>query len=175
MLELEDSWPWASWRAGYLSHCQRVWACWDKSPGHCPLLLPSFPVTEEPGASRKMRTGAGCCQNSTTPQPVSSQGSPAVVLTAAAARAVHGNGEGFCGKPWISYSCTEQPCLDIPRDFGEVRERRSWHTADLCPGRRVPALPCWDVEWCSVACSLRRRCSAALSVCGRRCVPIPML
>lgn len=174
MLELEDSWPWASWRAGYLSHCQGVWACWDKSPGHCPLLLPSFPVTEEPGASRKMRTGAGCCQNSTTPQPVSSQGSPAVVLTAAA-RAVHGNGEGFCGKPWISYSCTEQPCLDIPRDFGEVRERRSWHTADLCPGRRVPALPCWDVEWCSVACSLRRRCSAALSVCGRRCVPIPML
>lgn len=44
-------------------------------------------------------------------------------------------------KLWIFYSRTEQLWLDRPRDFGEVRERRSWQMADLCPGRRVPALP----------------------------------
>lgn len=27
--------------------------------------------------------------------------------------------------------------------------------ANLCPGRRVPALLWWDVVWSSVACSLR--------------------
>lgn len=81
------------------------------------------------------------------------------------------------GKLWISYSCTEQLCFDMPQDFGEVRERKSWHTADLGPGRREPALPWWDVEWCFMACSIRTRCSAAgggLSVYSR-CLPIPML
>lgn len=100
--------------------------------GHCPLLLPSFPVTEEPGASRKMWVGGGCCQkNSTTPQPVSSQGCLAVVQHPLVSMGME---RDVFGKLWISYSCIEQLCLDKPRDFGEVRERRSWHTADLCQG-----------------------------------------
>lgn len=68
------------------------------------------------------------------------------------------------GKLWISYSCMEQLCLDMPRDFSEVRERGSWDMANLCPGRRVPALLWWDVVWCSVGCSLRAAEHLLLSV-----------
>lgn len=139
VLDSEDGWPWVSWRAGYLYHCQRTRLTGTSrlAPVHSCFLLALWQKSCE--VPRKMWAGAGCCQrNSAEPQPVPSWGSPAVVLTAAAL-AFHGNRQGC---PWKALDLLLMHWVAVLRHttrFGYVRERRSWHAAHLFPRRREPA------------------------------------